>query len=611
METFKVEAILSAVDKGFSAVMKQAQQSTEKFEDNQRKAGLSFGSILKGVGAYKALDFGINAVKSSIGGAIERLDKLSQFPKVLEALGASTTDAADATGILKKGIDGLPTTLQDATSTAQQMFSIFKDGKQAANTTIALNNALLASGASGDAAARATDQYLKILRTGKVDMDSYGSLQENMSVGLDKLAAKFGYTGASAQNDLYNALQSGKVPISEFNQGLYDIQQGLGGTAEVAKKSTEGIGTSMMNIKTAITTGITNTLSAIDQTLKDKGFGGISGVLDNLKIKVSELFVAFNAALPDIIEKVANALKFMNDNASWLVPTLATLASAFVALGAINSVISIFNTVKTAITGVTAAIGLLTSPIGLVVIAIGLLVAAGVLLYQNWDTVKAKAIAIWDGIKTVISDSINQTKDTITNAWNNTIQFLKGIWNVVVNDAKQTWYNVKNTFAAAIDAIKIKFDDLTHIDLLAAGKAIIDSFTKGLKSAWESTKDFIGGIGDWIVQHKGPISYDKKMLIPAGLAIMDGFNKSLTSGFSNVQSNLLSMNDELSDSFNMSSSLADMNGSMNSMIQHEVNMGGSKKSATFNIRLGNQQFSAFVDDISQAMGQDSEINLAF
>lgn len=132
-----------------------------------------------------------------------------------------------------------------------------------------------------------------------------------------------------------------------------------------------------------------------------------------------------------------------------------------------------------------------------------------------------------------------------------------------------------------------------------------------MKEMWGDTKKFIGGIGDWIVQHKGPISYDKKMLIPAGLAIMDGFNKSLTSGFSNVQSNLLSMNDELSDSFNMSSSLADMNGSMNSMIQHEVNMNSSKKSATFNIRLGNQQFSAFVDDISQAMGQDSEINLSF
>lgn len=37
----------------------------------------------------------------------------------------------------------------------------------------------------------------------------------------------------------------------------------------------------------------------------------------------------------------------------------------------------------------------------------------------------------------------------------------------------------------------------------------------------------------------------------------------------------------------------------------------TKQPATFNIKLGNQQFKAFVSDISEAMGQDSAINLAF
>lgn len=37
----------------------------------------------------------------------------------------------------------------------------------------------------------------------------------------------------------------------------------------------------------------------------------------------------------------------------------------------------------------------------------------------------------------------------------------------------------------------------------------------------------------------------------------------------------------------------------------------NKQPATFNIRLGNQVFKAFVDDISQLQGQEAEINLAF
>lgn len=55
-----------------------------------------------------------------------------------------------------------------------------------------------------------------------------------MGYGLDKVAEKFGFTGKSAQNDLYNALQSGQVTIDQFNQSLIDIQDGLDGTAAVA-----------------------------------------------------------------------------------------------------------------------------------------------------------------------------------------------------------------------------------------------------------------------------------------------------------------------------------------------------------------------------------------
>ena len=755
METFEVQAVLSAIDKNFTSVMKEVQKLTDattktadnasknlgKMNDSAKRGLPSIGNVVKGLGLFKVADAGINAVKNSLGGAIERFDKLSQFPKVLEALGASTSDAAEATDILKKGIDGLPTTLQDASSTAQQMFSVFKDGKKAANTTIALNNALLASGASGDAAARATDQYLKILRTGKVDLDSYGSLQENMSVGLDKLAAKFGFTGASAQNDLYKALQSGKVTIDDFNQGLYDIQGGLGGTAEIAKKSTEGIGTSMKNIGTAITTGLANSIKTINDTLKKQGFDNIFEMLNKVKGAISEGFNSFNAALPDILEKLGKAIKFVGDNADWIIPILSGVASSFVAFSAAEKSIKVITGIKEAFAefeGISSLIGMI-GPTGWIAIGIGAIVAASVFLYKNWDTVKQVASDVWNSVSEVfqvaldtiqpildaLSSVVTTTWSSITSFWTENQQTIMELVSVAWEAIKVTfetvmsyisfyiqtqlmaiqtawevlktvltitvqamWAAISNVFTGALNAVltvvttilnQIKnvfalvtntiqsiikiftsvftgdwkgaldgvmqlvggfkdfvvnsfknitsmmsdlvrngvetvkniFGDLAKIDLFAAGKAIIGSLTKGMKEMWEDTKKFVGGIGDWIVQHKGPISYDKKMLIPAGLAIMEGFNKSLSSGFSNVQDNLLGMNDKLSDSFDMSTSLANANSSLNSTIQHEVNMGKAKQSATFNIRLGNQQFTAFVDDISQAMGNNAEINLAF
>ncbi len=96
------------------------------------------------------------------------------------------------------------------------------------------------------------------------------------------------------------------------------------------------------------------------------------------------------------------------------------------------------------------------------------------------------------------------------------------------------------------------FDTLKEINLWEAGKAIMDSFLEGLQNAWKAVQDFVGGIGDWIRENKGPIQYDRKLLIPAGNAIMEGLNKGLTSGFDEVQSTVESMTSIITDTFDNS-----------------------------------------------------------
>ena len=66
-----------------------------------------------------------------------------------------------------------------------------------------------------------------------------------------------------------------------------------------------------------------------------------------------------------------------------------------------------------------------------------------------------------------------------------------------------------------------------------------------MKSMWESVKSWITGIADWIQQHKGPLSYDLKLLQPAGKAIMMGFNLALLAGWVQTQRIIRSMNTEL------------------------------------------------------------------
>ena len=149
-----------------------------------------------------------------------------------------------------------------------------------------------------------------------------------------------------------------------------------------------------------------------------------------------------------------------------------------------------------------------------------------------WNTIVSIATTVWNGIKSVVSAGINGVKAVITTVMNGLKSVISTVWNTI-----------KSIFNAGVNFIK----SVVHIDLGAQGRAIINSFLNGLKSAWEAVKSFVGGIGSWIKKHKGPISYDRKLLIPAGVAIMTGFNEGLQNQFSVVQKGVSNMAGAVSD----------------------------------------------------------------
>ena len=96
------------------------------------------------------------------------------------------------------------------------------------------------------------------------------------------------------------------------------------------------------------------------------------------------------------------------------------------------------------------------------------------------------------------------------------------------------------------DMIKGVFSGAGNL-LVGAGKAILQGFLDGLKSIWNHVTDFVGSIAGWIKDHKGPISYDRRLLIENGEAIMTSLNVGLGKGFKPVMSNVSGMADTIRD----------------------------------------------------------------
>lgn len=151
------------------------------------------------------------------------------------------------------------------------------------------------------------------------------------------------------------------------------------------------------------------------------------------------------------------------------------------------------------------------------------------------DAFVASAKALWEGFKSFMSGLWEGIKSTAVGMWEGIKSGLGNIFNGIVSGAQKAWDTMKNGVKNLCSGIKGFFSGLANINLWDAGKAILDGFLGGLKSAYNGVKNFIGGIADWIRKHKGPISYDRKLLIPAGKAIMGGFDASLQNSFKDVQ----------------------------------------------------------------------------
>ncbi|MBF9708504.1 hypothetical protein [Bifidobacterium dentium] len=156
------------------------------------------------------------------------------------------------------------------------------------------------------------------------------------------------------------------------------------------------------------------------------------------------------------------------------------------------------------------------------------------------------------GIINGITMVVNGIVSVIQGVINLVTGLINGNWSQAFNGFKQIVYGAVQGVLGFLGGIGSAIGRIftgAGSWLWNAGKSILTGLLNGLKSAWRSVTSFVGGIGSWIVKHKGPISYDRRMLVPAGKAIMGGFDKSLKAGWKDVQRTVNGMNAQIHGGF--------------------------------------------------------------
>ena len=329
----RASEVASQSGNGFIKLKDHIASSSQKAKESASgfdKLKASIKNFSAGAVAFKTVSAGLDLMKASLDKAIDRFDTLQRFPRVMQSLGHSSKDVAQSTKLLSEGIEGLPTTLDTVVATTQKLTSMTGDLKQSTKLTIALNNAFLASGASTEDASRGLQQYTQMLSAGKVDMQSWKTLQETMPYALQKTAESFGFAGASAQKDFYAALQSGQITFKDFSKRLIELNKGTNGFAEMAKKNSEGIKTSFGNIVNAVAKGIANVIDAFDKMSKAVTGKSIAQNLDGIKAVVNNVFASIVNAIKAVTPVVKTAVKVLGYLKPVLDPLLHILGGVVV-----------------------------------------------------------------------------------------------------------------------------------------------------------------------------------------------------------------------------------------------------------------------------------------
>lgn len=541
-----------------------ADDAVKAFERTTTKAA-AFGSAIGGL-AVKGVTALWDTVKGFAGDVVNMSDSTDKFMSTMSFAGIDTANVEKAS---KAARDYADRTVYDLSTIQNTTAQLAANGiKDYTGLTEAAGNLNAVAGGNADTFGSVAMVLTQTAGAGKLTTENWNQLADAIPGASGKLQEAMLKNGAYTGN-FRDAMADGQITADEFNQALMDL--GMTDVAKQAATSTSTIEGAMGNLEAAVTGGLTDAFNLFKPTVTG-GINAAATAVTNLaqtgtkglqtfftQVKDTGAFTSLQTAAQSVgtglqsfwdgIMNVVNAMTggqpagvafgnmlntvataaqtvggWLKTAGNWISQNLDLVTPLVAAIGGAVAVVTAMTTAMQLAAAAQALLNAVMSanPIMVVITLIAALVAGLTYFFTCTNTGKA----VWSSFTNFIAGCVSGILGWFSGLGSS----IGGAFNNAANSAKNTWNGVVSWFRGIPGTIGGFFSGAGTL-LYNAGASIISGFLNGLKSMWSNVTGWISGIGDWIKAHKGPISYDRRLLIPAGQAIMTGFAQGLNTGF--------------------------------------------------------------------------------
>lgn len=147
-----------------------------------------------------------------------------------------------------------------------------------------------------------------------------------------------------------------------------------------------------------------------------------------------------------------------------------------------------------------------------------------------------------------MQSALNQMKVVVQNTMNSIVASVRTNGGQMVSAWKTAGQQMITTTQSFVNNTNSSLKGIgSGVNLYSNGAALMGGLKSGIDAGWSQITSSVSNMAAWIKAHKGPVSYDRKLLIENGAALMAGLNQGIQTGWKNVMNNISTMAGSIHD----------------------------------------------------------------